>query len=86
MFQGGPLYAAFPVAAILYKKGASIRNIFIYLGSFSTLKIPMLGMEIGFLGPRFTLARTLVSLPLFIGIGYIMEWYLKKRDFRVNEV
>ncbi len=86
MFQAGPLYAAFPVAALLYKKGASVRNIFVYLGAFSTLKIPMLGMEIGFLGPEFTLVRTLVSLPLFIGIAYLMEWYLKDKDFRINEV
>ncbi len=85
MFQAGPLYGAFPVAAILYKKGASIRNIFIYLGAFSTLKIPMLGIEIGYLGVKFTLARTLVSLPLIIGIGYVMEWYLKDKDFRIYE-
>jgi uncharacterized membrane protein YraQ (UPF0718 family) len=86
MFQAGPLYGAFPVAAILYKKGASIRNIFVYLGAFSTLKLPMVGMEIGFLGPEFTLVRTLVSLPLFIGIAYLMERHLKGRDFTVNEV
>ncbi|OPY91969.1 MAG: putative permease [Syntrophaceae bacterium PtaU1.Bin231] len=84
MLQAGPLYGAFPVAYILYRKGASIKNIFIYLGAFSSLKIPMLGMEIGYLGIQFTLARTLVSLPLFIGIGYFMEWYLKDRDFRVD--
>ena len=35
MLQAGPLYGAFPVAYMLYKKGASVRNIFIYLGSFS---------------------------------------------------
>jgi len=86
MLQAGPLYGAFPVAYILYKKGASIKNIFIYLGAFSTLKIPMLGIEIGYLGLRFTLARTLVALPLFIAVGYFMEWYLKNRNFKVNEV
>lgn len=31
MLQAGPLYGVFPVAYILYKKGASIKNIFIYL-------------------------------------------------------
>ena len=86
MLQAGPLYGAFPVAYILYKKGASIKNIFIYLGAFSTLKIPMLGIEIGYLGLKFTLARTLVALPLFILIGYFIEWYLKNRNFKVNEV
>lgn len=86
MLQAGPLYGAFPVAYVLYKKGASIKNIFIYLGAFSSLKIPMVGMEIGYLGIQFTLARTLVSLPLFIAVGYLMEWYLKDRDFKVNKL
>jgi len=86
MLQAGPLYGAFPVAYVLHKKGASIKNIFIYLGAFSTLKIPMLGIEIGYLGLKFTLARTLVALPLFIAVGYFMEWYLKNRNFKVNEV
>jgi uncharacterized membrane protein YraQ (UPF0718 family) len=86
MLQAGPLYGAFPVAYMLHKKGASIRNIFVYLGAFSSLKIPMLGVEIGYLGIQFTLARTLVSLPLFIGIGYLMEWYLKDKSFQVNNL
>ena len=86
MLLAGPLYGAFPVAYILYKKGASIKNIFIYLGAFSSLKIPMLGIEIGYLGIKFTLARTLVSLPLFIAIGYLMEWYLKDKKFEVKQL
>lgn len=85
MLQAGPLYGAFPVAYILYKKGASIKNIFIYLGAFSSLKIPMLGMEIGYLGIQFTLVRTLASLPLFIAVGYFMEWHLKNRDFKIQQ-
>jgi len=86
MLQAGPIYGAFPVAYILYKKGASIKNIFIYLGAFSSVKIPMLGIEIGYLGIQFTLARTLVALPLFIAIGYFMEWYLKDKNFRINNL
>lgn len=76
MLQAGPLYGAFPVAYILHKKGASVKNIFIYLGAFSSMKIPMLGIEIGYLGLHFTILRTLISLPLFILIGFIMEWIL----------
>jgi len=86
MLQAGPLYGAFPVAYILFKKGASVRNIFIYLGAFSSLKIPMLGIEIGYLGLNFTLARTLVALPLFIATGYFMEWYLRNKKFEVYEI
>jgi uncharacterized membrane protein YraQ (UPF0718 family) len=85
MLQAGPLYGAFPVAYILYKKGASIRNIFIYLGAFTSMKIPMLGIEIGYLGIKFSLARTLVSLPLFIGIGFLMERLLKNTRFEVQD-
>jgi uncharacterized membrane protein YraQ (UPF0718 family) len=85
MLQAGPLYGAFPVAYILYKKGASVRNIFIYLGAFSSMKLPMLGIEIGYLGIKYTILRTLISLPLFIFIGYLMEKIVGS-DFIVNEV
>ncbi|MGI2336297.1 MAG: putative zinc-binding protein [Dehalogenimonas sp.] len=68
---------------ILWKKGTSVRNIFIYLGAFSSMKIPMLGIVIGYLGVEFTLARTLISLPLFIAIGLLMEKYLEGKDFKV---
>jgi len=83
--QAGPLYGAFPFAYILWKKGCSIKNIFIYLGAFSTIKIPMLTFEIGFLGLKFSLLRTLITLPVFILMGYLMEWYLKDKDFEVKQ-
>ncbi|MFO7722455.1 MAG: permease [Bacteroidales bacterium] len=81
--QAGPLYGAFPFAYILWKKGCSIRNIFIYLGAFSTLKIPMITFEIGFLGIHFSLLRTLITLPFFILIGFIMEKLLENKGFEV---
>ncbi|MEM4267045.1 MAG: permease [Candidatus Nanoarchaeia archaeon] len=85
MLQAGPLYGAFPVAYILHKKGASVKNIFIYLGAFSSVKLPMLGIELGYLGIKFTILRTLISLPLFIMIGFIME-KLVGSNFTVREV
>jgi uncharacterized membrane protein YraQ (UPF0718 family) len=72
MLQAGPLYGAFPVAAALSKKGCAARYVFIYLGAFSVMKLPMLGFEITFLGWRFSLVRLLFTLPVFITIGYIM--------------
>ena len=83
--QAGPLYGAFPFTYILWKKGCSIKNIFIYLGAFSSLKIPMITFEIGFLGLKFSLLRTLITLPVFILIGNIMEWYLKNKNFEVKQ-
>ena len=85
MFQAGPLYGAFPVTYLLWKKGCSIRNIFIYLGAFSTMKLPMLTFEIGFLGLKFSLLRTLFTLPVFIVISVIMEKYLCKKHFEVKQ-
>lgn len=85
MLQADPLYGAFPVAHILYKKGAFIRNILVYLGAFSSMKLPMLGIEIGYFGIKFTVLRTLISLPLFICIGFVMEKIVGS-NFKVEHV
>lgn len=84
MAQVGPLYGAFPVTYLLWKKGASIRNIFIYIGAFCTIKIPMITFEIGFLGWKFSLLRTLFSLPIIIIIGVVMEKLFKNKSFEVK--
>ncbi len=76
--QAGPLYGAFPVAMSLWGKGCAPRNVFIYLGAFSAMKIPMLTFEVAFLGWRFSLARTLITLPVFIFIGFAMERLLPR--------
>ncbi|MGE3063543.1 MAG: permease [bacterium] len=83
--QAGPLYGAFPVAYILWKKGCSIKNIFIYLGAFTTMKLPMLTFEITFLGLKFSLLRTIISIPVFIVIAIIMDNVLKNTDFEIKK-
>jgi uncharacterized membrane protein YraQ (UPF0718 family) len=45
----------------------------------------MLGIEIGYLGLKFTIFRTLVSLPLFILIGFLMEKIVGK-NFEVKDI
>ncbi len=64
----GPLYGAFPVAAVLMKKGASFTNILIFIGAWSTTKIPMLLFEMQALGYRFALARLAIDI---VGIAVI---------------
>lgn len=71
--QAGPLYGAFPVAVALWRKGTAPRNVFIYLGAFSALKIPMLTFEVAFLGWQFSLVRTAATLPVFIFLAYLLE-------------
>ena len=58
----GPLYAAFPVATVMLKKGSSIFNVLIFLGAWSTTKIPLLTFEAASLGMRFMLTRLALSL------------------------
>jgi len=86
MFQGGPLYGAFPTAHLLWKKGCSMRNVFMYLGAFSTLKIPMMLFEANFLGWRFTLVRGAVALPVFVLTAEIMAAYARGRGLQMKEL
>jgi hypothetical protein len=46
----GPLYGAFPVAAVFMKKGVKFSNILIFIGAWSTTKIPMILFEVSSLG------------------------------------
>lgn len=64
----GPLYAAFPVAGVFMKKGASFTNVLLFLGAWSTTKVPMLLFELAAMGPLFTFTRLGLSL---IGICVI---------------
>jgi len=64
----GPLYAAFPVATVMMRKGASPYNVLIFIGAWSTTKIPMLTFEAASLGLPFTLTRLGLSI---LGILFI---------------
>jgi uncharacterized membrane protein YraQ (UPF0718 family) len=61
-FAAGPLYGAFPVAAVLMKKGAGFSNILIFIGAWSTTKVPMLLFESSALGARFALSRLAIDI------------------------
>ena len=69
----GPLYAAFPVATVMLKKGSSIFNVLIFLGAWSTTKIPLLTFEAANLGMRYMLIRLCLSVIGIILIAAIGE-------------
>lgn len=73
----GPLYVAFPMAATLLKKKASIFNIALFLGAWGALKIPQLMIEAKFLGIEFTIVRFSLTLVVLLIIGTLMEMILK---------
>lgn len=81
----GPLYVGFPVAAALLKKGCRLANAVIFLGTWATIKIPMLMMEIKFMGVSFSLFRLALTLPAVIGTGYLLEMILGPKGAKAVE-
>lgn len=69
----GPLYAAFPVAGILLKKGSKFSNVLIFIGAWSTTKVPLLLFEVTAMGTQFTLARLAIDLIGIVVIAYVSE-------------
>ncbi len=72
----GPLYAAFPVGVSLIEKGASYRNIIVFLSSWAALKIPHIMMEIGAMGLRFAVIRLILTAVLIIPTALLIEFIL----------
>jgi uncharacterized membrane protein YraQ (UPF0718 family) len=63
-----------------------MRNVFMYLGAFSTLKIPMMLFESNFLGWRFTLVRSVASLPVVVLTAAIMAAYARRKGLQMKEL
>lgn len=76
----GPLYGAFPIAAVFMKKGVSFSNILIFIGAWSTTKIPMFLYESSALGMRFALARLLINIPGIIIIAMVLKKMVSKKE------
>lgn len=85
----GPLYAAFPVAGVMLKKGSSLFNVFIFVGAWSTTKIPMLAFEGANMGLTFTLLRLGLSIIGILIIALITEKSLNKEQqeeiYQINQ-
>jgi uncharacterized membrane protein YraQ (UPF0718 family) len=79
----GPLYGAFPVAAVFMKKGVKFMNILIFIGAWSTTKIPMFLFEMAALGSKFAIARLLIDIPGIIIIALILSKIVSKKDIDV---
>jgi uncharacterized membrane protein YraQ (UPF0718 family) len=83
IFAAGPLYAAFPIAAVFIKKQVRFFNIIIFIGAWSTTKIPMLLFEISALGFKFALLRLILNIFVIISIAYLIEILIKKDEINV---
>ncbi len=76
----GPLYVAFPIAGLLLKKGSKFSNVLIFIGAWSTTKIPLLLFEASALGWTFMLTRFTVNIFIILLIAGITEKLLKAAD------
>lgn len=76
----GPLYGAFPVAAVFMKKGVKLTNIFIFIGAWSTTKIPMFLFEMASLGNKFALTRLAINIPGILLIAFIVNKLLTEDE------
>jgi len=91
----GPLYAAFPVASTMLMKGASVFNVFVFLGAWANLKIPMSLFELSSMGPRFAFTRWALNVVGIVVIAIIMrrlfsdeevaEMYARQKDLQAPQ-
>lgn len=76
----GPLYGAFPIAAVFMKKGVKFSNILIFIGAWSTTKIPMFLFEMSALGNKFAFTRLIIDIPGIIIIAYLLSGLVSKKE------
>lgn len=76
----GPLYGAFPVSAVFMKKGVKFSNLLIFVGAWSTTKIPTLLFEVSSLGLSFAMTRLVVNVPGIILIAYALTKVIPKSE------
>ena len=76
----GPLYGAFPIAAVFMKKGVKFSNVLIFIGAWSTTKIPMFLFELSSLGTKFAITRLLIDIPGIIIIAYTLSYITPRKE------
>lgn len=76
----GPLYMAFPIAIMFFEKGATFFNIFIFMGSWATVKISQILFEMQSLGVKYTLLRLFFNIISIILIAVIMNFSITENE------
>ncbi|AET68188.1 putative permease [Desulfosporosinus orientis DSM 765] len=76
----GPLYAAFPIAGVLLKKGSKFSNVLVFIGAWSTTKIPLLLFEATSMGWKFMLTRFIIDIPGIALIAYTTDKLLSSKE------
>jgi len=80
----GPLFAIFPLLKSLLDRGARVAVITVMLTTWA-VKIPMIPIEIKFLGPHFVILRVGLILALVIPMSLIMEKIISAKSGKAAE-
>lgn len=78
----GPLYGAFPLAGVFMKKGVKFSNVLIFIGAWSTTKIPMFLFELSALGTRFAVTRLMASMIGIFVIAHLVDKSLSRENVK----
>jgi len=65
---------------VLMSKGAKLSNIIIFIGAWSTTKIPMFLFEMAALGSKFAVTRLLIDVPGIVIMAYILSSMLGNEE------
>ncbi|PKM57766.1 MAG: permease [Firmicutes bacterium HGW-Firmicutes-3] len=76
----GPLYAAFPIAALLLRKGARFAYVFFFLGTWTSAKLPLVLFEMTSLGVLFTLIHITSMMLMYLIGSFYLESLLKPHE------
>jgi uncharacterized membrane protein YraQ (UPF0718 family) len=79
----GPLYAAFPVALVLVRKGCSLFNLMVFIGAWSTTKVPMFLFEYSALGAGFALTRLAANVPAILLISLVISRFVPQQEYEL---
>ncbi len=78
----GPLYVAFPMADMLVKKGASLKNVVAFLSAWACIKIPQEIVELKFLGAEFMGLRLGLTVVFVALMGWVIEKLMVRTERR----
>ena len=73
----GPVYVVFPLMKAVREHGARWAVVGAVLAAWA-VKIPMVPMEIGMLGVKFSAARVVLVAVAAIPIGFLLEWVMSR--------
>ncbi len=78
----GPLVVAFPIAALLIRKGARLAYVFLFLGAWTSVKLPIFMFELANFGYKFTVLHVITSLFVYLIGAVVLEKVLSKESVK----